>query len=857
MKNLDKIFENAKKQNIEGFPFADDDIRNFAAFKEVPKTNNFFKQLTGTKIMGIAAAIISLITGIFMLTTNQTPDIQKESPKQQKQITGVATNSNNDNKTASDSITIPVRSRIIDISTGASRAGDWHLIRQPRTRDYELDFSTDGSVRVDVNKIGDNEAKPEESSQKKIIKKVSVFLGEKDKAKESIDFVILNENEMNAINIFKTNCGFSMLCLEDYDLFYEHIKNKDEILAAGYPASGQMPAFTNCINGFISKGDMIKYDKWDMSKSLGIFPEYCGYFTEGNQLDPSWQFSSASGLETDKYRSNLFFMNTGSKLNTEFANIMRDYPDASFRNPQRIKVFYDPNHEEYKVIKYYIPVLVKIKGNNMYEYLVLLYPATSHFRAMLPSRYHNIKVYDEIYTNMDKEYGLEKFNQKVATTYSSATNLCRKPNTSSFDYSNKQKVEPLAGFKYLSLDKETLEKLGIYVENEKVVCIYDRKNNIDKRKINEQRMKNFAEHNYDTTQATISIINKHNMSAYSTILQPYNEIIDRTIDIIKNKPENFYSHLFFHYDSLELRKELPNYTERIDKEKMQRIIPELAEYISEKKYDIPYNSYILSLMESLTFKMDTNCQSVELLNKEELDKHKLAPELGLLFSMRREINMRSLSILDSYANAFFTGSERIKERYDNIQFHFSTDSSGYAFYSNRKNVIPIEYSYYWKSTSGDSMKTTYIFWYYVDYNFTAKLPEKYRKPLEKELEIMGKVTRGEMRSDEICEALQGETSFFGLCDEATSLFQDLKMFPNPTNSSNSVSIVFNLSEKATVTVFLASSTGNVIKTIANNVSLEIGQQSLEANVAGLTKGLYQVQIITNDGRKISRKLIVN
>ena len=98
-----------------------------------------------------------------------------------------------------------------------------------------------------------------------------------------------------------------------------------------------------------------------MSKSLGIFPEYCGYFTEGNQLDPSWLFSSASGLETDKYRSN-FFMNTGSKLNTEFANIMRDYPDASFRNPQRIKVFYDPNHEEYKVIKYYIPVLVKIKG---------------------------------------------------------------------------------------------------------------------------------------------------------------------------------------------------------------------------------------------------------------------------------------------------------------------------------------------------------------------------------------------------------------------------------------------------------------------------------------------------------------
>lgn len=822
MKNIDKILENAKNQNIGECPFSDKEIRNFVLGAEIPQINHSPK-IKGLKTMSITGLILSVFTGVFLLTTDNSPDTAKHNAAKQAakaKVTQATQNSNNNsNKFA------------------ASDAGNDDLPRQ----------------------FADNTKSTASKADNKIDENVVLYLCDTSKADAYVDFVIPNEEEMKKFHIYKTDCGFTILTLQEYSLYNEALNNRDEIKNAGYPPTGNCLKFITNNKGYLVDADVVKYENWDMKSSKGIYPYYIGVYQHKVIERYECNRYCKTGMDLNILEQNTIievgqYQRFNEKLHDYF--FPNDSDTKKLKEVKSIRAYY--SSKKTPQYKYYIPVLVKVENKGNYTgYGIILYPTTTNFKNLLPEKYKNIKVYDDGFTKLDKNSDISKISNAVNSTVASSANLC--PDIKFMKPFDTTPNPDLAGLKYLTLDKRTLEKLGVYITDSTIVNTYDQKIDIDKKVMTEERLKNLATHNYDTSAAKISFIERKNLYNHIPKVPPADSVLKYYRQYINETRDAFNTQIYWKADTNKLKSLYPNFTFIRDTSKLQLIIPEMLELLNSDSYKLDTTGYIFNLLENTVggwAPSPTKIKFYELLDKHNLDKYVLAKDKGLIYGFviitpLNDISNGFFTIVDGYHN-----DKEISKRFEGLEVSLSFKDEKYFLHSYPKNIIPIEYKYYEKNRMGGLTEIKYVFVYYVDYDFTSKLPDKYRIPLEKELELMGKVTRGEIREDEACDLLEGKESFLGLCDEVKSIIQNVKLYPNPTNSK-STALEFNLDEQSVISVNIFGGAGNFSKKLVYDKIFDKGNQKIEINLEGIPKGMYEIVIIDKNNRKIVRKLIVN
>jgi len=81
----------------------------------------------------------------------------------------------------------------------------------------------------------------------------------------------------------------------------------------------------------------------------------------------------------------------------------------------------------------------------------------------------------------------------------------------------------------------------------------------------------------------------------------------------------------------------------------------------------------------------------------------------------------------------------------------------------------------------------------------------------------------------------------------------LNVFPNP--AKDATTLKFNVDQASTATIYLTDLTGKRIKTVANNTTLNSGQQQFDINTSTFSPGIYLMTIEIN-GERLVKKLIV-
>ncbi|MGE5480045.1 MAG: T9SS type A sorting domain-containing protein [Chloroflexota bacterium] len=162
-------------------------------------------------------------------------------------------------------------------------------------------------------------------------------------------------------------------------------------------------------------------------------------------------------------------------------------------------------------------------------------------------------------------------------------------------------------------------------------------------------------------------------------------------------------------------------------------------------------------------------------------------------------------------------------------------------------------------TTTDSSKMLYAdadLWYVVDKKFVEKLPERYREPLMKELEIADLVGEGSIAPQEACDRLEGVKSYLDICRAGSANIKDVKAYPQPV-SSGALNVEFNLAANETVRAELYSIDGNYIATLAQPTPMKAGKQIMQTNIRGVENGVYLLALKTELGEEVVTKVIVN
>jgi hypothetical protein len=148
----------------------------------------------------------------------------------------------------------------------------------------------------------------------------------------------------------------------------------------------------------------------------------------------------------------------------------------------------------------------------------------------------------------------------------------------------------------------------------------------------------------------------------------------------------------------------------------------------------------------------------------------------------------------------------------------------------------------------------FLIWYLPNEEFLNALPERYSKPLRKELGIVKKIENGEIELSQVCEQLKGEESFFGLCKLSSGALLESVIYPNP--ASDHAKLKFLLTESRKIEVGIYEQTGRMVKSILTKQDISAGDHDYNLDLSGLQNGFYLVIIQSDKGEQIVQRLIV-
>ena len=148
-----------------------------------------------------------------------------------------------------------------------------------------------------------------------------------------------------------------------------------------------------------------------------------------------------------------------------------------------------------------------------------------------------------------------------------------------------------------------------------------------------------------------------------------------------------------------------------------------------------------------------------------------------------------------------------------------------------------------------------LLWYVPTSGFINDLPERYREPLRRELDVIASVEAEGLPSHEVCNRVAGET-ILGLCRSSSGAIRQTSVWPNPIQSDGEFTLNYELDADREVSLTLHDLSGRFIQEIRGAEKRKEGKQSESARLNNVSSGTYLVAIRTEKGETAVQRIVV-
>ncbi len=907
MKDLDKIIAAAKKQTPPEFPFSDEELNGILSKANKTKITDYSKSKTiskGVKAMTISGITLSLVLGICMLfsgnsdidqvkTAIKAVNATEVSKEAQGVILSQANKTSQSNATTQGSTNTQSNTNAKSSTKAESKESEAGDDTDIDGEIIECQLNSNGTMQVvplgmtkrssspgkesfEFNVLpeeketdildmlrGDGPPKIDTNTFELKGNVLHIYVHDKEKVNAQSEAIMLNSEEMEKLNVFPTECGFSMINSGYHNLAgKKQDYDRDSVLAAGYEAEGGHYEFKHYITAIERKTDLIKkmpdmpslYDLHIMPGATTIIYRD----VENDRLCIS-NFNSyySNCFYKDYKEAHRYYGTPPNEFNALNWLVMNN--STIFPKLEKIVYHYDSKDVDMaKFFKYIASVFMKAKADDKEELCLLIqYIKSSNLKKSLPARYANMPTYDDMFRDYVASDRLAEINAHIKSELANAKNVCNKETPDpTFDDTDKEVLEPFAGMRYLELTPKELEALGIYITPNNSY-IYST-NTVEPKYINKSKRVALAKYGYDTTQAKVTALYKYKICDYTERFGTKEEIIDKAIEAITDGTEKFDLMLFFaDIDSVRMDKELSGYTTTVDSMKMRKHSPELTDFILKNKYNIDTRSYVFKYLEdqySNHFCKDDSNDGFGLQNASEVGKYVVTNDNNFLIGLRRDDNINCPTFVTKNSNLYWT-TENIQEKYDGLSFYVTFNNNTEYLTTNRKNIAPIRYNMNRLLASGDTLQIATVAYFYITHDFVSKLPERFRADLYKELDIMGRVTRGELLEDQVCNEIEKTESYFGLCTNDMDLFKEFNGWVAEESVGNVLKVKFRMKDPTVMGIKLYNVQGKLMKAFEEK-EYDTYWSEMDYYSPEIVPGVYVMHFLAKDGRKYTKKFVV-
>lgn len=163
----------------------------------------------------------------------------------------------------------------------------------------------------------------------------------------------------------------------------------------------------------------------------------------------------------------------------------------------------------------------------------------------------------------------------------------------------------------------------------------------------------------------------------------------------------------------------------------------------------------------------------------------------------------------------------------------------------------------WDAVSVNGADTSRVTaWCVPTANLIAALPDRYRVPVMLELDLLKEVERGCLSPAEACQAIPYGKSYVNkeLCDRSKRTIIDVDVYPDPAHSDATCRI--DLRRATTVRIALYRESGSFLGEACQESRLHEGHNELALVLGDYQPGAYLLMVITADGDRIVRHLVI-
>jgi hypothetical protein len=147
-------------------------------------------------------------------------------------------------------------------------------------------------------------------------------------------------------------------------------------------------------------------------------------------------------------------------------------------------------------------------------------------------------------------------------------------------------------------------------------------------------------------------------------------------------------------------------------------------------------------------------------------------------------------------------------------------------------------------------------WYIITDEFIDKLPKRYSEPLRKELDIISKVSSGEMSYEMACKGFTDTPSLLGICRMESANIKDVNVYPNPF-AGGTINVDYLLTRDCRLKFDLHNANGEFIANLKQAAGYSAGQNKTSLAIKeNLSPGMYMLTIQSNTGDQVVKKLLV-
>lgn len=171
-----------------------------------------------------------------------------------------------------------------------------------------------------------------------------------------------------------------------------------------------------------------------------------------------------------------------------------------------------------------------------------------------------------------------------------------------------------------------------------------------------------------------------------------------------------------------------------------------------------------------------------------------------------------------------------------------------------RNLVPVHIHLEHPGNGAERRASEVILWYYPTREFVDALPERYRRSLQKEMNVMADVHECNLPPSEACLRMTGEMSLLNFCGRASGALKGLSVSPNP--ASGTFTLRYSLDDRRLISAALYNMRGAYVRDIMPAAQLAAGAHSATVKLKGVQPGAYIVLLHSEQGEQISERLIV-